>query len=146
MSVNLIGKERLGSLLDDSQRITVLNLTSDEGLTINAFALALHGPDGAVRYRTSIGVALAPDDTFVIDDDRPVEEKIVAVEAFLRLTGSGSELITDAYVKLEVEGNATSLGDIELGVCSLDDEQVENATAIDDAPGYAAFARGTGID
>ena len=145
MSVNLIGKERLGSVLDESQRITVLNLTSDGGLTINAFALALHGSDGTVRYRASVGAPLAPDDTFVIDDDRPVEEKIVAVEAFMRLTDSALALIIDAYVKLEVEGNATSLGDIELGVCN-DDEEVEDATPIDEAPRYAVFARGTGTD
>jgi hypothetical protein len=145
MSVNLVGKERLRTVLDESQRITVLNLTSDRGLTINAFVLALHAADGSVRYRTSVGAPLAPDDTLVIDDDRPVEEKIVAVEAFMRLTDSALALITDAYVKVEVEGNATSLGDIELGVC-YDDEELEDATPIDEAPRYAVFARGTGTD
>lgn len=56
----------------------------------------------------------------------------------MRLTDRALALITDAYVKVEVEGNATSLGDIELGVCY--DAEVEDATPIDEAPRYAVVA------
>jgi hypothetical protein len=143
MSISLLGKDRLGAILDGTQRIVVSNRTSlENGVTINSLAVGLHGAEGNIRFRTLAGTSLGPDESLVVDDDRPVEEKIVAVEAFMRLTGEGVGQILEAYVKVELEGTATSLGDIELGISQAYDGSVAGATVIDEAPDFAVFARG----
>jgi hypothetical protein len=141
MSISFVGRERLSAILDETQRIIVSNRTSlENGLTIHGLALGLHSADGNVRFRKA-GTPIEPDESLVLEDDPPLEEKIVAVEAFMRLSGESIKRIIDAYVKTELEGSGTSFGDIELGVTQAGGESVEQTTPLEEAPGFAVFAR-----
>jgi hypothetical protein len=142
VSASFVGKERLSAVLDGGQRIVVSNRTTlNSGVRIQAIALGLHVGDGSIRFRTAASTALEAHETTVIDDDRPIDNEVVATEALLRLAVRRLGRILDAYVKINTEGTASALGDVELGISELDIDPIDGAIPIDDAPGLAVFAR-----
>jgi hypothetical protein len=141
MSASLIGKERLGAVLDGNQRVVVTNGTSlVRGVRVQAIALGLHASDGSVRFRTWTDGPLEPGESEVLEDDRPREERIIAVEAFFRLTVLDAGQILECYARL-AETATLRIGDIEVGVTELEGAPTEGETPIEEMPGLAVFAQ-----
>jgi hypothetical protein len=110
---------------------------------LHAVALGLHADDGTVRFRLWLETPLEPGESAVLNDERPVEGNIIAIEVFfLRLAVSDPNRVLNAYAKIETSDSAISLRDVEVGVNDSDGEPIDGETPIDDAPGLTVFARG----
>ena len=136
-----VGEAGLAAVLDDSLRVVVSNRTMPEnGVEIFAVALAIHGNDETVRLRMVNGFSLGPQESDVVDDDRPGPAAITAVEAIMRFATIERPKLVDAYTKLEAPADG-SLARIEIGIVSLGGEPRPEETPIPDLPELAVFAR-----
>ena len=136
-----VGEVRLGAVLDDRLRLVVSNRTFLEaGVEILAVALAIHANDGTVRFRMLNGLSLGPQQSDLVDDDRPGIAAVTAVEALVRLFTIERPRFVDAYTKLEAQADGW-LARIELGIVTLDGDPRPEETPIPYLPEFAVFAR-----